>query len=65
MKCKFCDNESKFIKAHIIPEGFFRSIRQGKEPLKIITNRAGEYNKNSQVGVYDRTIICSKYEALW
>lgn len=65
MKCKFCGNESALIKAHIIPAGFFRRIRQGKEALELITNTAGEYKKRSQVGVYDGTIVCSKCEAIW
>lgn len=64
-KCKFCGNETKLIKAHIIPAGFFRRIRQGKEALEMMTNRAGEYTEKSQVGAYDQTIVCSKCEAIW
>lgn len=65
MKCKFCGNESALIKAHIIPAAFFRRIRQGKKALELITNRAGEYKKKSQIGVYDQTIVCSECEAIW
>jgi hypothetical protein len=65
MKCKFCGSESALIKAHIIPAGFFRRIRQGEKALELITNTAGEYKKRSQDGVYDRTIVCSKCEAIW
>ncbi|GAI04576.1 unnamed protein product, partial [marine sediment metagenome] len=40
-----------------IPAGFFRRLRQGQEALKLITNKAGEYNKKAPVGMYDRTIV--------
>ena len=63
--CKFCGSESALIKAHIIPAGFFRRIRQGKETLELITNSAGEYTKRSQIGVYDPNIVCSKCETIW
>ena len=65
MKCKFCGNESTLIRAHIIPVGFFRRIRRGTKALEMITNRTGEYTTKSPVGVYDRTIVCSKCEAIW
>jgi hypothetical protein len=65
MKCKFCGNESTLINAHVIPAGFFHRIRQGKEPLEVITNSAGEYTKKSQIGEYDQTIVCSKCETIW
>ena len=65
MQCKFCGNDSKLIKAHIIPAGFFHRLKQGQEALEMITNKAGEYTKKSPVGVYDRTIVCNKCEAIW
>ncbi|MFC1977172.1 hypothetical protein ACFLWS_02760, partial [Chloroflexota bacterium] len=65
MKCKLCGNESPLIKAHIIPAGFFRRIKDGTEPLEIMTNTTGEYTKKSQVGVYDPAIVCRKCEAIW
>jgi len=65
MKCKFCGNESPLINAHVIPAGFFRRIRQGREPLEVITNSAGEYTKKSQIGEYDNTIVCSNCEVIW
>ncbi len=64
-KCKFCGNEKKLIKAHIIPEGFFRRQRQGKDSLELITNKTGEYNKRVQIGVYDKTIVCNDCENIW
>ena len=64
-KCKFCSNKTLLIKAHIIPAGFFRRIRRGKAALRVITNRAGEYPKNSQIGIYDNAIVCGKCETIW
>lgn len=65
MKCKFCGNESKLIKAHIIPASFFRRIQQGEKALEMITNRAGEYTKKAPIGVYDQTIVCRNCESIW
>ncbi len=64
MKCKFCGNESTLVKAHVIPAGFFRRIMREKGTLEVITNKAGEYTKRSQVGEYDR-IVCNGCEASW
>jgi len=64
-KCKFCSNDKKLIKAHIIPEGFFRRQRQGKESLELVTNKADEYDKKAPIGVYDKTIVCNDCENIW
>ena len=64
-KCKLCGDDKRLIKAHIIPEGFFRRQRQGKESLELITNKAGEYNKKTPIGVYDQTIVCKDCENIW
>ena len=65
MKCKFCGNESSLIEAHVIPAVFFRRIKQGKKNLKLMTNKPDEHTKKAPVGVYDKTIICSKCESIW
>lgn len=65
MNCKFCGKESVLIRAHIIPAGLFRRIRQGEETLEMVTNKAGEYAQKAPVGVYDRTIVCSECEHIW
>ena len=65
MKCKFCGNDKRLIKAHIIPEGFFRRQRLGRAPLKLITNKAGEYGKKRPVGEYDKTTVCKDCENIW
>lgn len=65
MKCKFCGNETTLIKAHIIPASLFRRLQISKQSLEMLTNRAGEYNKRTPIGVYDKTIVCSRCESIW
>ncbi len=65
MKCKFCGNDKRLINAHIIPAGFFRRFSQPGKSLTIKTNRTGEYDKRSWIGVYDKGIVCSDCERIW
>ena len=62
MKCKFCNEEKKLIKAHAIPESFFRPLRDGNTPPKLVTNKTGVYPKKSPIGIYDTTILCRDCE---
>ncbi|MCD6670830.1 hypothetical protein LT068_17525 [Vibrio cholerae] len=62
MKCKGCNENKKLIKAHIIPESFFVSMKSGNKPLKVITNILGVYPKKSPIGIYDRNILCRECE---
>lgn len=63
MKCKFCLKEKPLIKAHIIPEGFFRRLRNGQAPPRLVTSN--EYPKRAPIGVYDTTILCADCERLF
>jgi hypothetical protein len=66
MICCYCRQDKKLlIKAHIIPEGFFRRIREGQIPLKILTNKPGKYPKKSPIGVYDPNILCNECEKIF
>ena len=65
MICKFCGNDRKLIKAHVIPEGFFRRFRSSPNSLRLITNEVGEHEKRAPVGVYDKAIVCGGCESLW
>jgi hypothetical protein len=65
MICCYCRQDKKLIRAHIIPEGFFRRLREGQRPLNILTNTPGEYPKKSPIGVYDRNILCDKCEKIF
>lgn len=65
MTCCYCRQDKKLIKAHIIPEGFFRRLREGQNPLKMLTNIAGEYPKKMPIGVYDKNILCDECEKIF
>ncbi len=60
MKCHLCTADHKLIKAHIIPESFFRPLRSGKRVPELHSNIEVEYPKKSPVGIYDTSILCSK-----
>lgn len=62
MTCKFCQHDNSLIKAHIIPEGFFRRLRSGNQAPTMLTNQPGQFPKKSPVGVYDSTILCRNCE---
>ena len=68
MNCKLCGENEKLIKAHIIPEGFFRPLRSGKMVPEIHSNIKGVFPKRSPIGIYDNTILCEKcdkYLGVW
>lgn len=48
------------IKAHIIPEGFFRLLRDENIAPEMISNSPGSFPKRMQVGTYDSAILCSQ-----
>lgn len=58
MICKFCQQEKKLIKAHVIPESFFRRLRDGENPPRLLTAKEGIYPKRASKGVYDPNILC-------
>jgi hypothetical protein len=58
MICKLCDQEKKLIKAHIIPEGFFRPLQSESRAAEIHTNTIGVHPKRSPIGIYDKNILC-------
>ncbi|MGF1694455.1 hypothetical protein L4C54_02130 [Vibrio lamellibrachiae] len=62
MKCKGCGESKKLIKAHVIPESFFVSMKSSSKPLRLITNTSGVYPKKSPIGVYDQNILCRQCE---
>jgi hypothetical protein len=59
-QCRLCLREKKLIKAHIIPEGFFRPLRAGNQAPEMHTNSRGKYPKRMPVGVYDPSLLCSE-----
>jgi hypothetical protein len=61
-KCRLCQQFDRLIKAHIIPEAFFRELRSGELPPILVTNKFGAFPKNMPIGVYDKYILCAKCE---
>lgn len=64
MKCHLCLKDRKLIKSHIIPESFFLPLRSGKRVPVIHSNTPGVYPKRSPIGIYDKSILCSKCDSL-
>lgn len=63
LKCRCCGPVEKLIKAHVIPEAFFREHRDGDEVPLVISGSGEEIPKKSPIGVYDIEILCSTCEA--
>ena len=60
MVCRLCDTDRPLIKAHVVPEGFFRVFRDGSAVPELFTNKRGAHPKRSPSGVYDKSILCEK-----
>lgn len=62
MNCRYCGEDRKLIKAHAVPEAFFRVLRDGGETPIIVTNTLGKYTNRSPIGVYVAEILCESCE---
>ena len=62
--CRRCGQNSQLIKAHAIPEAFFRDVR-GATPDLLLVSDGKQLPKMSRIGVYDSTILCANCEALF
>lgn len=60
--CRLCANAGKFVKAHVIPEAFFRVLRDGGAAPLLITGTPSHFPKRSPIGVYDEGILCEACE---
>ncbi len=60
--CRYCSCSNSFIKAHVIPEAFFRRLRDGDRPPLLVSGREGQIPRRSPIGVYDKSILCSGCE---
>jgi hypothetical protein len=65
MYCRGCGQNKKLIKAHIIPESFFRGLRNGKQIPKIHSTTEGVHPKRAPIGVYDTEILCNDCEQIF
>lgn len=62
-RCRFCGAEAGLIKAHVIPEAFFRPLREGGETPLIVAGAKGVLPKRAPIGVYDKELLCASCEA--
>lgn len=60
--CQYCGASSNFINAHIIPEAFFRELRERERPPLLVTGKLGDFPKKAPIGVYDQKILCDACE---
>jgi hypothetical protein len=64
--CKYCGHERPLIDAHIIPEAFFRDIRQEPSaPLYMVSSNPESHVARAPKGIYDKGILCRKCEDLF
>ena len=63
MHCTFCGKPKKLIKAHVIPEAFFRRLREGDKSPSLVRQR--EHAKRAPIGIYDSEILCAECDALF
>ncbi|MGD0336648.1 MAG: hypothetical protein ABSB18_06065 [Candidatus Omnitrophota bacterium] len=62
MICKLTLKEGVGVKAHVIPECFYRIDSKNKQPLKILSSNEGIYPQRSQTGIYDPNIVIQEGE---
>lgn len=61
--CRLCRENSVFVKSHVIPEAFFRELRDGGEIPLLVAGKMGHLPKKAPIGVYDPGILCAPCEA--
>jgi hypothetical protein len=65
MACKLCSQEKKCVKAHIIPESFFRLIKRDGKPILILPDNIEKHPEKSHTGIYDENLVCIDCERLF
>ena len=60
--CKLCSLKRKLVKAHAIPEAFFRELRVDGETPLLVSGVEGMFPKKAPIGVYDEGILCEACE---
>ena len=63
MPCRFCDQHKTLVRAHIIPKGFFRRLRDGQNAPQLLSNVENAFPKRAPIGVYDAEILCGDCES--
>jgi hypothetical protein len=66
--CRLCSSAVASVKAHIIPEAFFRQLKKPGDISVIVSSTLGTYRSQAPIGPYDKEILCkaceSKFEDL-
>lgn len=65
MVCRFCNTARPLIKAHVLPEGFSRVLRDGSTVPMLLINKRGAHPKRSPTGIYDKSILCGVCDNLF
>lgn len=65
MHCKLCQREGESCKAHILPEAFYRNVRDDDGRLIMMSADPVERTKRAPIGVYDRDLLCRTCEPLF
>ena len=61
--CRCCGERRPLVKAHIIPEAFFRAIGTGKDAPLLVSNRSDmPFPRRTPIGVYDAELLCDPCE---
>jgi hypothetical protein len=65
MACKFCLEDKKCIKAHIIPNSLYEPIFNVGKGMLILSNKLEIYPKKQHTGIYDENMVCEQCERLF
>jgi hypothetical protein len=65
MLCRLCGTEQRLIKAHVVPKGFFRALRDDSGVTELRTSDPSVPPKRAPDGVYDKAILCSRCDNLF
>ena len=60
--CRLCGKNQKLIKAHSIPEAFFRELRVDDQAPLLVSGKLGHFPKKAPIGIYDEAILCDVCE---
>lgn len=62
--CKLCLEDKKLIKAHIIPESFFRVLKGSFEYLSVVPSQSfAKAVGRTYIGEYDKNILCKECDS--
>src|SRR5258708_4096202 len=63
MMCCYCKQNKELVKAHVIPEGFFRRMREGAHAPLLV--KQSDHIKRAPIGIYDSGILCADCESIF